>query len=298
MPKDMIYEQDDMYLLQSEFERAQDLQRSNLHKVDMLPRLDGADLARVRSGDVRRIGYIVGTCSPVTKGHMALVQQAADQMDLDLVYFVLWPFHYIQGFHSGPLDNWVADQRHVEWSDRMSILNAALHAEGDPRLRALADAERLYCASERNFDADDDASSFWTGTWFVLRSLQKALQAEAPIPLEFTFICGADQFNPNVTATFAGDSVEKVWKDYAMGFQLALHNVYTVPRTKDGSDLFEFHTPQGYRNKVMQGAPIEYSELSATKVRFQRLEGDLSQVCPPGAAKVIKLAGHWGYGQL
>ena len=298
MPKDMNNDFSDLAILREEFDRAISLQRNNLHKVDQLPRLAEADLARVRTGQVRKVGYIVGTCSPVTKGHLTLVQQAADQMGLDMVYFVLWPFHYIKGFHSGPLNNWVTEQRHVEWEDRMEILNSALDVEGDPRLRSLTDAKGLYQASERNFDPSDDASSFWTGTWFVLRALQKALQIEAPLPIEFTFICGADQFNPNVNATFAGDGVEKVWKDYALGFQLALHNIYAVPRTADGSDLIPFHTPSGYKYQVVQGAPLTLADMSATKIRFRRLECDLENVCPMGAVRQIKLNGHWGYGQM
>lgn len=285
-------------ILRAEYDRALKLQRRNLHKVDMLPRLDAEDLARVQTGQVRRVGYLVGTCSPVTKGHIGLVQQACDEMGLDLAYFVLWPFHYIKGFHSGPLDNWVTDQRHVEWEARMEILDAALSSEGDPRLRALQDSARLYAASERNYDPLEDSSSFWTGTWFVLRALQKALQAEAPVPIEFTFICGADQFNPNVKATFAGDGVEKVWKDYAMGYQLALHSLYAVPRSEDGSDLIPFAVPSGYRNRVVQGAPLDHSTLSATKIRFHNLDVGLEQVCPVGAARQIKLSGHWGYGRM
>lgn len=298
MPKDFILEDSTQKILRDEFERAMDLQRRNLHKIDRLPRLEADDLTRVQTGQVRRVGYIVGTCSPVTKGHIALVQQAADEMDLDLVYFVLWPFHYIKGFHAGPLDNWVAEQRHVQWGERMAILNAALAAEGDPRLRSLADAACLYESSAQNFDATDDASSFWTGTWFVLRALQKALQIEAPVPLEFTFICGADQFNPNVKATFAGDNQEKVWKDYAMGFQLALHSIYTVPRSANGNDLIKFEVPSGYRNQIVSGTPLVHSTLSATKIRFHKLDGDLDQVCPVGAVRHIKLSGHWGYGQM
>lgn len=298
MPKDMNNELNDLTALRDEFDRAINLQRRNLHKVDRLPRLPEEDLARVRTGEVRRIGYIVGTCSPVTKGHLTLVQQAADDMGLDMVYFVLWPFHYIQGFHAGPLDNWVAEQRHVEWEERMEILDSALAVEGDPRLRSLADSKCLYQASERNFDATDDASSFWTGTWFVLRALQKALQLEAPVPLDFTFICGADQFNPNISATFSGDGVEKVWKDYGLGFQLALHNVYAVPRSEDGTDLVPFETPSGYKYRVVQGAPLTLADMSATKIRFRKLDCDLEQVCPSGAVRQIKLIGHWGYGQM
>src|SRR5947207_1034400 len=62
-----------------------------------------------------RIGYIVATCSPVTRGHLGLARQAADSMGLDAVYFLPWPFFYIPGFHGHPLDRWVAEKEHLPW---------------------------------------------------------------------------------------------------------------------------------------------------------------------------------------
>ncbi len=50
----------------------------------------------IASHGARRIGYIVATCSPGTRAHIELAQQAAYRLKLDTVLFIIWPFNYIE----------------------------------------------------------------------------------------------------------------------------------------------------------------------------------------------------------
>lgn len=55
--------------------------------------------ASLRKGEKIRIGYIVATCSPATRAHVELAAQAIRDLGLTHVFFSVWPFHYMRGFH-------------------------------------------------------------------------------------------------------------------------------------------------------------------------------------------------------
>lgn len=244
-----------------------------------------------------RIGYIVATCSPVTHAHFELAIQAADRLSLDVVFFVLWPFHFIPAFHVRPLDAWVREQQHVPWEVRVEILKSAIDRQRDPRLKLLGSAKTWYEESEANFLEEEPETYYWTGTWYVLRKIQRQITLLAGNGLEFWFICGADQFNPNVSTLLAGQGQEKVWRDYSIAHHLSLHNVFAVPRHPGGADIEHFVAPPGFPMRVVIGTPLKYATVSATQIRFRSLPAglDLEDYCPSGAAKCIRRKKLWGW---
>ncbi|XOQ63389.1 MAG: hypothetical protein ACFWT0_02005 [Bifidobacterium crudilactis] len=223
-------------------------------------------LDRIANSEALRIGYVVATCSPVTFAHLELAQQAADRLDLDKVLFVIWPFHYIKGFHAAPLERWVESEHHIGWDQRVELLQAAISECGDQRLEVFRDSERWYVASEDYFLEGGEHAWFWTGTWYVLRRIQAQMRSTNP-NLRFVFICGADQFNPNIRALEEAEGREKVWKDYSLSEQLALHDVFAVPRSDGRNPLVEPEPTERISNRVYIGDPLHHSGISATAIR-------------------------------
>lgn len=243
-----------------------------------------------------RIGYVVATCSPVTWGHLALARQAADDMDLDAVYFLPWPFFYIPGFHRQPLDGWVAQKQHLPWETRYQLLALALADLKDSRIQVLAESKAWYEQSTNNFAESIPASAFWSGTWYVIRKLQWHARRISDNP-EFVFVCGVDQFNPNVESLFSAGA-EQVWKDYHIAQHLAVHDVYVVQRSADGFDEVEhFTAPIGSEHEVVVGEPLAQSSFSATDVRLGRLKAGstLEEYVTPSVAAAIRSNGWWGW---
>ncbi len=262
---------------------------------DLVP----SELQSVRGmlGTGGKVGYIIATCSPVTHAHIELAKQAIDSLRLDLVFFVIWPFHFIPGFHSKPLDGWAKEQRHLDWEHRVAILEHALQEMADTRIRVLGMSRQWYIESQRNFSADDRNSYFWTGTWYVVRKLQWHLRQVVNGDLEFYFVCGADQFNPNIYAFLFDQGTEKVWLDYSITQHLTLHHIYAVPRDGSGGDIERFKVPPGIKAKVIIGAPLQCHSLSATQIRLNQMPPGkgLEDFCPQGAARYIREQHFWGY---
>jgi nicotinic acid mononucleotide adenylyltransferase len=254
--------------------------------------------AHYRKADKIRVGYIVATCSPATRAHVELAEQAIRDLGLTHVFFVIWPFHYIAGFHAAPLNAWIEREKHIDEEHRENILRLSLEEAGTPA-SVFGEAAALYRASSENFSASDRDSFFWTGTWFVLRVLQRQVIASmgiAPSDISFYFICGEDQFNPNIQSAVDNGATEKVWKDYSIAQHLAIHNVYAVPRggLHDTIEHFETHDSR-LDHKVMIGAQLTNSSMSATKIRLG-LADPLESFCYPRAAAYIRQNRFWGYG--
>jgi len=244
----------------------------------------------------KRVGYIVATCSPVTRAHFELAEQAIRDLNLDHLFFIIWPFHYIPGFHAKPLDTWVADQQHLPWEERVDLLTRGVD---NPRIRVLTESADWYRESAVNFDEHQPLNAFWTGTWYVIRKLQWQLCVLAGDGIEFYFVCGADQFNPNIKQFIEAGGVEKVWKDYSIVQQLMLHHVYCVQRGADVAPLEEFMPPFGSLHEVVIGAPVPHTTISATQIRFGQLDGLRLEDCVvPAVAVRIRECGWWGYRPL
>ncbi len=247
--------------------------------------------------ETNKIGYIVATCSPTTKAHIELAKQAIKDIDLDTLFFIIWPFHYIPGFHAKPLTNWVAEQKHVDWDERINILTQALTEESSDKLKILFQSKQWYEESERFFNQNESRSYFWTGTWYVIRKLQKQLSNFISEPLNFYFVCGADQFNPNIKSLKADSAREKVWLDYCIAQHLAINHVYVVPRQASEDDVELFEPPETAKHRIIIGSALENHEVSATQVRFKQdsVGAVLESYCPHSVAKYIKHKGLWGY---
>lgn len=265
------------------------------------------------AGEVRpRIGYLIGTCSPTTRGHLATALQAAEREDLDAVFFILWPFHYIPGFHAAPLDEWVSVQKMLPWAERMELLELSLQDTGEAGLLPLYEAKEWYEESATSaYDPGDPRTAFWTGTWYVIRKLQwwtqRLLDGVEPV---YTFVCGEDQFNPNVQQLLFAGGTEKVWKDYSVARQLSLHNLYVVPRgravartagataksAESPPTVEHFHEPPGVEHEVRIGELHEYADLSATQIRSGQIyPGDLGKCVTESVVERIKQEHIWSY---
>jgi hypothetical protein len=127
--------------------------------------------AAYRSDKDIRIGYIVATCSPTTRAHIELAEQAGRDLGLTHVFFILWPFHYIAGFHSTSLNAWIEKEQHIGEEHREAIPRLSLQDAGSAA-SVYGETAALYRASVENFSAKDRDSFFWTGTWIVLRVLE------------------------------------------------------------------------------------------------------------------------------
>lgn len=241
--------------------------------------------------NIKNIGYIVTTCSPVTNAHIELATHASNKLDLDALIFILWPFEYIEGFHSENMLEWVANEKHPPWETRVSILAAALDEIADSRFFILDMAKEWYIESKRMFNPLDSRSYYWTGSWYIIRRLQQQLGE-----LSYFFVCGADQFNPNIDSLTSVGGVEKVWKDYSISQQLAIHNVFAVPRSEDGRDIQYFSSPSFYKNQVIISDPLLHCTLSATCIRTKEIDSEeLERFCPSGAVSYIRDNQIWGY---
>lgn len=144
-------------------------------------------LKEVAASGTNRIGYIVTTCSPVTKAHIELGQQAADNLGLGKVIYVIWPFHYIPGFHNLPVEEWVQKEKHIPWNLRVELLERAITDASDSRLSVLRESKEWYIRSGVNWNSDEAQSSFWTGTWYVLRLIQAQIREINP-SADFVFM--------------------------------------------------------------------------------------------------------------
>ena len=179
---------------------------------------------------------------------------------------MIWPFHYIKGFHAAPLERWVESEHHIGWDQRVELLQAAISECGDQRLEVFVDSERWYVASEDYFPEGGEHAWFCTRTWYALRRIQAQMRSTNP-HLRFVFICGADQFNPNIRALEEPEGREKVWKDYSLSEQLALHDVFAVPRSDGRNPLVEPEPTERISNHVYIGDPLHHSGISATAIR-------------------------------
>lgn len=101
-----------------------------------------------------RIGYIVATCSPTTRAHIELAKQAIDDLGLSHVYFILWPFHYIRGFHANPLEEWIDKERHIDHGHRERILSLSI-MESRICASEYKESLELYKQSEIHFDENE-----------------------------------------------------------------------------------------------------------------------------------------------
>ena len=123
----------------------------------------------------KKIGYIVATCSPVTKAHIELANKAISDMSLDVLYFIVWPFYYIKGFHSENMLNWVKEQKLVDWKDRVELLKIAIEENDNKKIEILYQSKEWYKESEKYFNINIVESYFWTGSWYIIRKLQTIL---------------------------------------------------------------------------------------------------------------------------
>lgn len=273
--------------------RASDYNRAMHERLEPKWTIDtppGVDLV---SAGAKRVGYIVATCSPCTLAHLELAEQAVEELDLDHLFFLVWPFHYIPGFHARPIEPWVEKERLLPWEDRVDLV---ARGAGDPRIRVLTETADWYRESGSNFDADEPLSAFWTGTWYVIRKLQWQVRTLVGNDVEFYFVCGADQFNPNVRQFVEAGGSEKVWKDYSIVQQLAIHHVYGVARGSDVAPLEEFLPPFGSVHDVFHGAAVPHTDISATAIRFRQIaDYELERCVAPTVATRIRERGWWGY---
>jgi nicotinic acid mononucleotide adenylyltransferase len=244
----------------------------------------------------KRVGYIVATCCPTTKAHIELAKQSIERLKLDRLVFIIWPFHYIPGFHNQPLKPWIKEKGYLPWERRMEMLNSVIHHENDERIVALDSTKNWYIESEKMFDANKVKSTFWTGTWYVIRKFQHFLQKSNSNKIDFFFCCGEDQFNPNVYSLF-NNGTEKVWKDYSITQHLAIHNVYAVPRESENS-IERMATPDWSPHDIILGERLQYNGISATQIRTSKCLSTLRLFCNDAAVSYILAKEYWGFKKL
>jgi nicotinic acid mononucleotide adenylyltransferase len=244
-----------------------------------------------RSGT--NIGFVLGTFSPVHNGHLALVDQAVRSLRLDHVYVITWPFLRIKGFHPSGMRQWVRDQQHIGWSDRVALLQDAL---ADRPVTVLSDARAWYAESRRIYARHDPLSVYWTGMWYVARKLQWFLDQSVGRAVTYTQICGSDQFNYHVARLLAPDAAQP-WNDYSITRALATHHMYVVPRDETKEPVERFSPPSGCPQAITFGTLTPYHALAAAAIRFGLLnEGQrLEDVLPEPVARHVRTQGWWGY---
>lgn len=253
------------------------------------------DLPRER---VPRVGYIVATCSPVTRAHLGLATKAARELGLDAVFFLLWPFHHIPGFHKSNMGEWLEANRHIHWPERFDLLTRGIRDVGDARIRVLAESQAWYQESVENYREGDDASVFWTGTWYLMRKLQWWVRTSVREDARFAFVCGGDQFNPNVDGLVYAGGSEQVWTDYSIPHHLAIHDVYVVPRNPEKfGPLEEFTPPFGCDHEIFFAEALPETKFSATHVRMCQFPYGygLDDYVTPSVAARIREMGWWGH---
>jgi nicotinic acid mononucleotide adenylyltransferase len=258
-------------------------------------------LRALAAGRAPRVGYIVATCSPVTKAHLALAKSAADDLGLDAIFFLLWPFHYIDGFHKSTMMQWVDENRHLQWADRLDLLTRGLRDLADERIWVLEESEAWYKQSVENYRPQDRPSVFWTGTWYLMHKLQWLVRDACGEGARFVFVCGGDQFNPNVDGLVYSAGTEQVWTDYSIPHHLAIHDLYVVPRNPEKFGPLEgFSPPFGCDHEIRIAEALPETRFSATHVRMNRFPDgyDLDDYVTPGVAVRIREKGWWGYSDL
>jgi hypothetical protein len=218
-----------------------------------------------------RIGYIVATCFPITNDHLVRAQQAANDLDLDAVFFIIMPFHYVRGFHSKTLNGWLEKQHLLQWEYRVDLLSKAIHDLQDTRMHVLSESKCWYEESD-NFVDSGHLSAFWTGTWYVIKKFQWNVRRYLNSEAEFTFVCNMNQFNPSINSLVTSGNIVKVRNYYSIAQQLAIHNVYVTPRKIDEIELFkEITMPLGCKNKVIIGKSIKKECFCTTNIRYHQL---------------------------
>jgi nicotinic acid mononucleotide adenylyltransferase len=243
--------------------------------------------------DVERVGYILGTFSPVHRGHLALIHQAVADLRLDRVFAIVWPFRQIKGFHPPGLRRWARDQQHLRWADRAELLRLAL-AGGPASL--LEESRAWYLESRANFSSRDPLSPYWTGMWYVLRKLRWQLDQRAGRPLMHVNLLGADQLNRHVAVLLRRDTGTHRWTDYSIAQQLASHHIYGVPRGDRSGPIEAFTAPDFCPHNVFIGAQPATYPLAASDVRFGLLGGmSLEEALPSAVARQVRTQGWWGY---
>jgi nicotinic acid mononucleotide adenylyltransferase len=244
-----------------------------------------------RSG--AKIGFILGTFSPVHNGHLALVDQAVRDLSLDHVYVITWPFVRIKGFHPSGMRRWVRDQQHIGWLDRVALLQVAL---ADRPVTVLSDARAWYMESRGIYSRDDSLSVYWTGMWYVARKLQWFLDQSTGRAVKYTQICGSDQFNYHVVRLLAPDMVQP-WNDYSITRALATHHMYVIPRNEKQAPVERFSPPHSCPQTITFGASTPFRDLAAAAIRFSLLNEDqkLEDVLPEPVARLVRAQGWWGY---
>ena len=255
-------------------------------------------LDKLPGSGVGRVGYVIGTFSPITRAHVNLASQAADEMSLGAVIFVTYPFLHIPGFHVEPINEWVRRMRHIPWEERIELMQQGVKDSGDDRLHVLVESKPWYEESVVNWHIGDRLSTFWTGTWYLMRKVQWHIKQRFGDDIRFVFACGADQFNASVDALLYAEGTSDAFRDYSIAEHLAIHDVYAFPRAGDEGDVLEeFVAPFGSEHGVVIGSPLPDTRLSATHVRFQRLEEDrrLEDYVTSGVAERIREKGLWGF---
>jgi nicotinic acid mononucleotide adenylyltransferase len=251
------------------------------------------EIETLAKSNPKRVGYIVATCCPTTKAHIELAKQSIERLKLDRLVFIIWPFHYIHGFHNQPLNPWVAQNGYLTWEERMEMLRYMINLEKDERIVTLDSAKNWYIESENMFDPNEVKSAFWTGTWYVIRKFQYLLQERCSEKIDFFFCCGEDQFNPNIYA-LDDKGTEKVWKDYSIIQHLAIHNVFAVPRKSENS-LERMPTPDWSFHDLIFGEQLQHYRVSATQVRTAKCLSTLRLFCNEAVVKHILAKGYWGF---
>jgi hypothetical protein len=239
-----------------------------------------------------RVGIVLGTFSPVHRGHLALIEQAVDDLRLDHVLVIVWPFARIPGFHPRNLRAWAREQTHLDWAGRVELLRIGL--AGLPA-SVVAESKTWYLESRGQFSSAEYHSSFWTGMWYVARKLRWLLDHAAGTPRTYHQLCGADQFNRHVGRLLRPDA-NLPWTDYSIGHLLAAHNVYAVPRD-EVLDPLEGFQPPGCANGVTLGRQARFADVTASAIRNHLLPVGraLEDAVPGPVAERVRRRGWWGY---
>ncbi|GAA2010841.1 hypothetical protein GCM10009839_01000 [Catenulispora yoronensis] len=268
----------------------------HLKKVEVRWLREGPPSELTASAPGSRVGYVVATLCPMTRGHLAMAQAAVQDLDLDAVYFMVWPFTYIRGFHSSPLEPWAARQQHLDWPLRMQIARRSIADFGDTRIRLLEAAQDWYGESSRMYSRKDPSSVYWTGTWYVTRKLKFWLERVTPGPFAHYAVCGTEQLARDVAVLVEGTADRLAWSTYSIAHHLTLHSVYASPRPIQREGVEAFAPPEGAANDVIFGSETPMSRMCATDVRFGTMPpAPLDELVMPGAAALIRGNGWWGY---
>lgn len=231
-----------------------------------------------------RIGYIIRTCCPFTKAEIELAQQAVQRLNLSKLIFIIWPFRYVDGYNSVYLDMKSPKKPPLVWEERMEILRHGLSFVKDDKLTILDASKDWYVQSEQMHDANDRMNPFWTGTWFVIRKLQYMLDKSSVEKNEFFYCCDEDQFNPNIYPLIK-EGQDKIWKDYSILQQLAIHHVFAVP--KEENSLQKFQVPDWSPHKVFFGTKLKNRPISPAQTRGNKTINMMSVGCVGGLTSYL-----------